>query len=607
MKKQNMDSGFALEARPKASRGRKFAAITASVLAGAMLLTGTFAWSSISQRATNPLEGTPVEEGGRIHDHFDGSNKDVFAENFGGSPLLVRIQLREFLEFDGVSQVGTGALRDSYNTWPVHNPTGTPTNIGINTNGIGNYMSWTMGGQSTFMPTFNHQTTGNGGLQTEASGRAIDFITDGSTAAGANDGSANFWNVGEELTGTVSFNGGISATRTHVADNTLAPRAGIANNGVITMAQWQALPADNRVGNFWVIDTDGWAYWANILMPGTATSLLLDAIHPTMPNNVDWYYAIHVIGEFVTTDSRGDWAGSPFGAPSSNANGLMDQVADDITVHITSANTVQRGDTLNMTAEVRVAGTADPAENVTWSISDSPVPAGISIDAATGVLTVMSTSTATSVTVVASRVGGLESTEMTVNIIPVVGQSFTAGGHEWVVLSNSMGPGGHGTGTDLLVTTRFVIMPNTRWNPTHSTAGGYNASEMRNVILPDFYNSQSWAHSLALSPGTDTVGSWEVAPERTERTTSSGTPVVAGGLDGAFLLSEADVLQFMPNGTARQATLANGSAALWWLRSPDTSTHAMLVCMNGTLYNGAAGFTNDYRGIRPALLLSELP
>ncbi|MCL2864394.1 MAG: hypothetical protein FWE25_02515, partial [Lachnospiraceae bacterium] len=51
------------------SRRKKLAAIVSSVLAGAMLLTGTFAWSSISQRATNPIQGTPppIEEGGRIH------------------------------------------------------------------------------------------------------------------------------------------------------------------------------------------------------------------------------------------------------------------------------------------------------------------------------------------------------------------------------------------------------------------------------------------------------------------------------------------------------------------------------------------------------------
>ena len=37
---------------------RKVAALIAFAIAIAMLLTGTFAWSSVSQRATNPLYGS---------------------------------------------------------------------------------------------------------------------------------------------------------------------------------------------------------------------------------------------------------------------------------------------------------------------------------------------------------------------------------------------------------------------------------------------------------------------------------------------------------------------------------------------------------------------
>jgi len=131
---------------------------------------------------------------------------------------------------------------------------------------------------------------------------------------------------------------------------------------------------------------------------------------------------------------------------------------------------------------------------------------------------------------------------------------------------------------------------------------------MRNSTLVNFYNTQSWAHSLALTPGTNIAGSWGVTPQRTELTTSPGTPVGGvGSLDGAFLLSEADVLLFMPNATARTATLAGGGAAEWWMRSPSSASRAMRVSTNGSLNDSNVSNTGTGRGIRPALLLSELP
>ena len=132
---------------------------------------------------------------------------------------------------------------------------------------------------------------------------------------------------------------------------------------------------------------------------------------------------------------------------------------------------------------------------------------------------------------------------------------------------------------------------------------------MRQTTLLNFYNTQTWAHSLALTPGTNIAGSWGVTPQRTERTTSPGTPVGgAGSLDGAFLLSEADVLQLFPNNTARRATFADGGSAQWWLRSPGTAADVMIVNTPGNLGSHApAGHTTTVRGIRPALLLSELP
>jgi hypothetical protein len=71
---------------------------------------------------------------------------------------------------------------------------------------------------------------------------------------------------------------------------------------VFTMAEWIAAGAP--IGNFWIMDSDGWAYWGNILLPGQTTGLLLSEVHLN-PHNMPagtWWYSIHVELEAVTAD-----------------------------------------------------------------------------------------------------------------------------------------------------------------------------------------------------------------------------------------------------------------------------------------------------------------
>lgn len=84
-------------------------------------------------------------------------------------------------------------------------------------------------------------------------------------------GTHDQWTAGQTRTADAYFTGGTNASETHTARPTLSQ-----DRGVITMAQWTA--AGKPIGHFWVVDTDDWAYWANPLMPGEATSLLLDGI-----------------------------------------------------------------------------------------------------------------------------------------------------------------------------------------------------------------------------------------------------------------------------------------------------------------------------------------
>ena len=102
-----------------------------------------------------------------------------------------------------------------------------------------------------------------------------------------------------------------------------SPAQGI-HNGIMTVTQWNL--AGNPVGNFWIMDYDGWFYWngelagsvtregdcdefgpgADVIacLPTIATSLLLDQIY--VPNHSDLSYVIHVNGQWM---ARGELAG----------------------------------------------------------------------------------------------------------------------------------------------------------------------------------------------------------------------------------------------------------------------------------------------------------
>ena len=74
-----------------------FLPITAVAVSAAILLGGTYAWQSISQTALNE-KIVEVNPGGRLHDDFDGTNKDVYVENFGDTPIFARVRLDEYME-----------------------------------------------------------------------------------------------------------------------------------------------------------------------------------------------------------------------------------------------------------------------------------------------------------------------------------------------------------------------------------------------------------------------------------------------------------------------------------------------------------------------------
>ena len=88
------------------------------------LIGGTFAFQSFNQQAINDREGQNNEgAAGSVHDYYnrETENKDVFVENYGDEPLLVRIQLKEFLSKNGESIV-IDAERENLESWTVWQP-----------------------------------------------------------------------------------------------------------------------------------------------------------------------------------------------------------------------------------------------------------------------------------------------------------------------------------------------------------------------------------------------------------------------------------------------------------------------------------------------------
>ena len=335
---------------------RVFGAIIAAVLVAAIVLTGTYAWQALSNLALNETKGT-INPGGRLHDDFDGENKDVYVENFGAAPIFVRVMLSEYMEIgagagdpDGtagknaVKFDSTSLLADK-SSWTPHIPyNGDVTqSAGADVDRYRNYWEWEMGGSKWFMPTFNKDSnslkTDVTGSESWAAGAAENVkeykVSDpsGALIGGTNNlsggnGSHNWFdpsaNPGNQFKTTYELltNGAMSnGTVTHEAKKTRPAE-------VITMEKW--INDGRNQGDFWVVDADGWAYWANPLMPGEATGLLLNKITLKTNPEEDWYYAINVIGQFATKNdlwTNGGFKGPDSGGITKDGEDLLNQIA----------------------------------------------------------------------------------------------------------------------------------------------------------------------------------------------------------------------------------------------------------------------------------------
>ncbi len=308
---------------------KKKRTVAAVAIAAVLLLGGTFAWQSISQTALNEASDV-VNPGGRLHDDFDGTNKDVYVENFAEDPIYARVKLDEYFEIkvgnNEPTVITTGATKDDQSSWITHDfAGGNPTD---------EYWTWDTDGSTTYMPTFNKDKDS---LKADINGTYVGLDgTDGVNEGDEEDRYADYvdYSLPENSSKTADAlydadtdnldNDGTEAIEeTHNAQSTLGA-------ALISMEQWIA--DGSQPGEFWVYDTDGWVYWAQAIQPDTATGLLLDGIELVQVMDDSWYYGINVVGQFITANDLGKDDSTGFyadGAPTENALALLTAIGVD--------------------------------------------------------------------------------------------------------------------------------------------------------------------------------------------------------------------------------------------------------------------------------------
>ena len=396
------------------------ASIGAVGMAAVIALGGTFAWQSISQQALNETMAT-VNPGGRLHDDFNGRNKNVYVENFtkpdeDGTTIYARVRLDEYMEIgkgagstegdrSGITVIGTGEL-DDVSTWTTRLPGENET--------FGQYWDWAMGGQGVYMPTFNMNKDSlkadvNGTYDaTDGTNHYIDYVeyAVGDTKTGDEIYDADTNDIDEEQP-VEDVNINTVPSQEHTAKKT--------GTAVVITMQQRIDEHNMEPGEYWVWDTDGWAYWAQGIDAGETTGLLLDEIIHSNPPSDSWYYGINVVGQFVTADDIGFLNNTGFydteagSLPTAAAEVLLETITGtdipNTTVTVTAADgatTVTADSTLQFNFAVAdKAGSPVSEATVTWSVAGAQ-QGGTSI-AENGLLTVDGSETAeTELTVTAT-------------------------------------------------------------------------------------------------------------------------------------------------------------------------------------------------------------
>ena len=408
-----------------ASKKKVLTSVVALGTAAALTLGGTFAWQSINQTALNEASDV-INPGGRLHDDFDGSNKDIYVENFtdpdnGGQDIFARIHLEEYFEIimnygvEGVekSTVLLGSKEENTDeatmaaqpytyTYEIYKFDGNKNEDGSFRAAVKDdtsWWNWSVGNENSaekyYMPTFN---LNKDSLVADTNGNYVDAVGGISSRDGTQYENYVEYAAGDEKTDTEIYDGdsndadevgtdfenlaNYAANIVTRENQTHAAKLLDDTTALISMEEYLALGQDT--GNYWVYDTDGWVYWANPIKPGETTGRLLDGIALNQVMDDTWYYAINVVAQFVTANDVGKADGTGFydtengTAPSENAETLLRNIGVELGESAVEPEPDPEPDEKDTTAPTFVSAENPSGSNnsMTWNMTISGLSTG---------------------------------------------------------------------------------------------------------------------------------------------------------------------------------------------------------------------------------------
>lgn len=398
----------------KQSTARKLYRTGAVVLIAAIAASGTFAWRDLSQKKVNEFAGGNNPDVVLVEDFEETDNwniqnpvvnKDVSVKNTGDTELYVRVNFSEYLE----------TKCSSYVTYPEgSDKAGQEVLFALDSDG--NYIETTADDPNGYAANGKYYLVAQG-----ANGEidAMDATNrNGQIGKHMIDDSVVVQTAGAVRNDSTTYPTHKSYQR---ADGTEDSFYAWTNDitwqmpNAITMDEW--LAGGSQYGAFWVLDSDGWAYWAEPLRSGEQTALLLDSA--TMEHMVvgDMFYAIGSQLDAISIDETTAWDGDMTDNAKALRDGLLKQ-AVSLTVAPADA-TMEVGETLQLTATVY------PEQSVTWSSSN---PEQVSVDA-NGLVTALAGTGDTPAVVTAAAGGMTASCAVTVEQPYAIGDTVEFGTH----------------------------------------------------------------------------------------------------------------------------------------------------------------------------------
>ena len=307
---------------------------------------------------------TETLAGGRLHSHFEDNvswvygrqaNLDIFVENYMiteyrrlsdgsydlgldgqpvvvremGEPIFVRVRLYEIIELlggtDGETVIGTiPAAGDMTQvaTWAPR----LPENVSDPYSDLFRSLwTWEQNtdpahiNQIWYVPTFNRNAYSQ---ETDVRGasfdpRSVEFpLNPNTNSTNIRHGTGLAFPLaaggllgGEWAESSTTHTSFLYLDHATFSTQTLSARQTVLPTATILMEEWERLDENEQIGNFWVLDTDGWAYWSAPLYPGTSTGVLLDSVTSYMPADLTSFieeeptslrYNIHANSQMTT-------------------------------------------------------------------------------------------------------------------------------------------------------------------------------------------------------------------------------------------------------------------------------------------------------------------